>query len=378
MMFPGQSIDRSNPYGTYTTSYLEHIFAVVESFKSYPNTLGFFAGNEVINDIPTAGNGNPNVIRAVVRDLKNYIKNNAGRQIPVGYSAADVREVLQDTWEYLQCAINGDDSDMSRSDFFGLNSYSWCGGSATFESSGYNDIATMFANTSIPVFFSEYGCNQVLPRVFDEVQALYGPEMTVLSGGLVYEWSQETSDYGLVQIYSNASLQLLSDYDTLQSQYNKLNITLLEDSNSTATAITPPACASSLISGDGFSTNFSLPSPPDGANAIISSGISSAPTGSIVAVTQTSVDVPVYATNGGLINDLAIKASNGSNTPSGEDTGAKASASSSASKTGKATGTASRTSSTAAATSSGAANTLAGVGAHGVLAVLLGAGVLAL
>jgi 1,3-beta-glucanosyltransferase GAS3 len=39
----GQSLDRSDPSGSYTTGYLEHIFTVVEAFKSYPNTLGFFA-----------------------------------------------------------------------------------------------------------------------------------------------------------------------------------------------------------------------------------------------------------------------------------------------------------------------------------------------
>lgn len=40
---PGESIDRSNPKGTYTTTYLKRAFAVVEAFKNYPNTLGFFA-----------------------------------------------------------------------------------------------------------------------------------------------------------------------------------------------------------------------------------------------------------------------------------------------------------------------------------------------
>ena len=93
----GQSIDRSNPSSSYTTSYLEHTFNVVEAFKSYPNTLGFFAGNEVINDVDT-GIANPPYIRAVQRDLKQYISAHATRAIPVGYSAADVRVVLQDTW----------------------------------------------------------------------------------------------------------------------------------------------------------------------------------------------------------------------------------------------------------------------------------------
>lgn len=322
------------------------------------------------------------MIRAVVRDLKNYIKNHASRAIPVGYSAADVRDILQDTWEYMQCAINGDNSDPSRSDFFGLNSYSWCGAAATFQTSGYDTLAAMFANTTIPVFFSEYGCNDPEPRVFDEVQALYGPQMTALSGGLVYEWTQETSNYGIVQAYSNASVQLLSDYNALQGQLNKLNVTLLESSNSTATALTPPACGASLISSDGFSTSFDIPSPPDGAAAVISSGVSSAPTGSIVSVTQTSVGVPVYATNGGLISNLAIKPTSGSNTPSGDDTGASASPVSSGSRTSSSSGTrtssATSTRASAAATSSGAANPLSVVGTNGALALILGAGMFAL
>jgi 1,3-beta-glucanosyltransferase GAS3 len=51
----GQSIDRVEPWTTYTSSYLNRTFAVVEAFKSYENTLLFFAGNEVINDVPSGG-----------------------------------------------------------------------------------------------------------------------------------------------------------------------------------------------------------------------------------------------------------------------------------------------------------------------------------
>ena len=49
----GESIDRSAPWTTYDSSYLNRTFAVVEAFKNYPNTLLYFAGNEVINDDPS-------------------------------------------------------------------------------------------------------------------------------------------------------------------------------------------------------------------------------------------------------------------------------------------------------------------------------------
>jgi hypothetical protein len=94
-----------------------------------------------------------NDVQAVQRDLKNYIKKHASRTIPVGYSAADVREILQDTWAYMQCSH---DDDASSSDFFGLNSYSWCGADATLQTSGYQDLANLFNQSAIPVFVSPH------------------------------------------------------------------------------------------------------------------------------------------------------------------------------------------------------------------------------
>ncbi|QIW98945.1 hypothetical protein AMS68_004463 [Peltaster fructicola] len=306
----GQSIDRSAPANSYNVGYLSHIFQVVEAFKSYDNVLGFFAGNEVINDIPTAKD-NPRYIRAVQRDLKNYIAKHASRAIPVGYSAADVRSILQDTWAYFQC----DNGDNSGSDFFGLNSYSWCGSASSFQTAQYDQLVSFFSNSSIPVFFSEYGCNKPSPRVFDEVAAIYGPLMTALSGGLVYEWTQDTDNYGLVNAYSNGSLQLRPDFVALNAQYAKIDTSLITSGNSSATSIKPPKCSSGLISSDGFGTNFNVPSAPDGADQLISAGVSSAQTGSFVSVTQTAVQLPVYDVSGAAITGLAIKSISGANKP---------------------------------------------------------------
>lgn len=314
----GGSINRADPSSSYTASYLERVFKMVEAFKNYPNTLGFFGANELINDEDSAKD-NPVYIRAVQRDLKNYIKNNADRTIPVGYSAAQVQSVLEDTWEYLQCAIDGDDNDMSRADFFGLNSYSWCGGDATYTSSGYNTIVDMFENSSIPIFFSEYGCNEVKPRVFDEVQALYGEKMTSISGGLVYEWSQEDNDYGLVKINSDGSVTLRTDFNNLQQQFNKLNTTLIQSKNSSAATIDPPKCAKSLIDSSSFGADFDLPSTPSKASDMIKNGVSGANTGKIKDVTATAVPYKVYTTANKEVSNLSIKeVKDGSaNAPSG-------------------------------------------------------------
>ncbi|GAM83315.1 hypothetical protein ANO11243_013020 [Dothideomycetidae sp. 11243] len=327
----GQSLDRSDPAGTYNKDYLSHIFSVVEAFKSYTNLLGFFAGNEIINDVPTSG-PNPPYIRAIQRDLKNYIAKHAPRTIPVGYSAADVSSILQDNWEYLQC----DNGDSSSSDFFGLNSYSWCGGDATYESSGYNTLAAMFEPTTIPIFFSEYGCNLVAPRVFDEVLALYGPNMTLLSGGLVYEWSEEGNDFGLVTINSNASMNLGGDYMNLLTQYNKIDVGLIQAANSTAESRAAPKCKSSLISSSGFNNSFVIPDVPSGGQALINSGVSMSATAAFVSVTATTVTQPVFNTNGVALKDLVLKMSSNANTPSNASISGAGSSTTTGSKPSKA------------------------------------------
>ena len=319
---PNESLNPGDLGSSYNTVYLERIFTVVEAFKNYPNVIGFFGGNEVMNDAPSGGKVPP-YLRAVTRDLKNYIAKNSERKIPVGYSAADVRPILADSWSYLSCDLDGDESDMSRIDFFGLNSYSWCGGDATFHSSEYDKLVAQFSDTTIPVFFSEYGCNEVQPRVFEEVQALYGPQMTpVMSGGLVYQWTEDTNDFGLVNATDDGTARLLIDYDNLQKQYNKLSIESLQTANTTATQLKSPACKKSLISSSDFSSDFSIPKPPPGAQTLINNGVKNPPSGKIIPIKSTKVTLPVFDSKGKAIDNLAIKQlrDDESNTPSGQDT----------------------------------------------------------
>jgi len=73
---PFAAIDRGNPSSTYDSDYLTHIFQVVEAFKNYPNTLGFFAANELINDDATAGTDPPYIrVRSGVGTLIKNLAN---------------------------------------------------------------------------------------------------------------------------------------------------------------------------------------------------------------------------------------------------------------------------------------------------------------
>ncbi|KAG8527527.1 uncharacterized protein KY384_007679 [Bacidia gigantensis] len=314
------NLDALNPDdldSSYSSTYLNRIFSVVEAFHSYPNILGFFSGNEVMNDVGD-GKDVPPYVRAVTRDLNNYISKHSPRTIPVGYSAADVKEILTDSWAYLSCAIDGDQEDPSRIEFFGLNSYSWCGptsSTANYVASSYDDLITEF----------------VEPRVWDEVSVLYGNMTSVMSGGLVYEYYQEESNnYGLVWLYENGTAEVRVDYDNLQNAYAKLDVKALQSGNSSATNIKAPKCSSDLISSDSFSKDFTLPSLPSGGQDLLNNGVKNPNRGKLVDVTQTQVALPVYGSNGKQLQGLAIKplAQDQSNVPgTGTSSGAQPSSS---------------------------------------------------
>ena len=82
---PKYSINRASPEISYNDKYLQYIFATVDKFAKYKNTLAFFSGNEVINDGPSSITAP--YVKAVTRDLRNYLSARNYRKIPVGYSA---------------------------------------------------------------------------------------------------------------------------------------------------------------------------------------------------------------------------------------------------------------------------------------------------
>ncbi|EOA90441.1 glycoside hydrolase family 72 protein [Exserohilum turcica Et28A] len=208
---PKYSLNRAQPQKSYNKVYLQSLFATVEMFAKYDNTLLFFSGNEVINDDKTTDCAP--YVKAVTRDLKSYINARGLRQIPVGYSAADVESNRYEMAAYMNC---GDNS--TRSDFFAFNDYSWCDPSS-FTTSGWDNKVKKFSNYSLPIFLSEFGCN-TNKRTFEEIKTLYSSQMTsVYSGGLVYEYSQESSNYGLVEI-DNGQVKELADFQALKSAYS--------------------------------------------------------------------------------------------------------------------------------------------------------------
>lgn len=205
---PKYSINRADPEPSYNDVYLQNVFATVDMFSKYTNTLAFFSGNEVINDGPTSAAAP--FVKAVTRDIRRYIRSRNYRHIPVGYSAADVDTNRLQMAQYMNCG-----TDDERSDFFAFNDYSWCDPSS-FEISGWDQKVKNFTGYGLPLFLSEYGCIKG-KREFKEVASLYSTQMSsVYSGGLVYEYSEEGSGYGIVKI-EDGSVIKDTDYEYLQS-----------------------------------------------------------------------------------------------------------------------------------------------------------------
>lgn len=222
-----QHLNRYEPWTSYNPIYLEHVFKLVGQFVHYNNTLGFLAGNEIVNDKRSAERSPP-YIKQMVSDMKNYIKAHSPRTVPVGYSAADDLKYRVSLSKYLECEDKG--SANTGVDFYGVNSYQWCG-DQDFQSSGYDKLVEAYKDYSKPVFFSEFGCNEVTPRKFGEIPTLYSDKMYhTFSGGLVYEFTQEVNNYGLVSINEASNdVYLLEDFEALKEQYKQTKQPTAED-----------------------------------------------------------------------------------------------------------------------------------------------------
>ncbi|KAJ2484317.1 1 3-beta-glucanosyltransferase gel4 [Coemansia sp. RSA 2320] len=203
---PTETINRDSP--SYDVDLLGYYQRKVDAFAKYDNVFAFLAGNEVTNAVNnTAASA---YVKAALRDVKSYIKSK-NLNISVGYATNDDADIRWQLQTYFDCGAVSD-----HADFYGINLYEWCGTAATFESSGYADVVKNFTNWDVPVLLTEYGCNNIQPRTFPEIAAIYGSNMTAsFSGGFVYEYVQEANMYGLVSVSGSTGTKT-ADYDNFK------------------------------------------------------------------------------------------------------------------------------------------------------------------
>lgn len=261
---PLYSINRNSPGESYNDVYLQSVFATVDQFVKYDNTLAFFSGNEVVNDQANTTLAAP-YVKATTRDMRQYIRNRSYRAVPVGYSAADVSQNRFQLAQYFNCG-----TDDERSDFFAFNDYSWC--DSSFTQSGWDQKVKNFTGYGLPLFLSEYGCI-TNGRSFGEVEALMSSEMTsVYSGGLVYEYSDEGNGYGIVSIDGD-SVSEKSDFAAYATALSK-NPQPTGDGGFVATT-NSQACPSA--DSDWLVSNTLLPAIPTGASKYMDQGAGDGP-----------------------------------------------------------------------------------------------------
>ena len=246
-------------------------------------------GNEIIST--SGGAQAAPYILAAARDLKAYRDKQGYRKIPIGYSAADIAELRPMLQNYLVCKPNASET----VEFFALNAYEWCGDSS-YSQSGYDNLQNQAEGYPVPIFFSEVGCNTARPRTFDDLTAIYGPEMVdTWSGAMVYEWIQEKNDYGLItygevpedddddkdpeaeakaDALNTAAMDgfsrqgtptpLSPEFDNLKSRFESLTPTgvALSDYSKDVSSITAPPCPKSTA--DGWELDPSGPVPSVG------------------------------------------------------------------------------------------------------------------
>lgn len=204
------AINREKP--AWDLDLYERYTAVVDAMSKYTNVLGFVAGNEVTTSRSNAAASA--FVKAAIRDMKAYIRREGYRRIPVGYASNDDAETRNKMAEYFVCTDNVSVADVA--DFYALNMFEWCG-YLLFHTLGYSERTIEFSLFPVPVFFSEYGCNNVSPRPFTEVQELYGPVMSkVWSGGIAYEFFDNVNKYGIVREAPDRLLVKLTDFDVLK------------------------------------------------------------------------------------------------------------------------------------------------------------------
>ncbi|KKY17732.1 putative ph-responsive protein [Phaeomoniella chlamydospora] len=245
--------------------------AVLDTFSGYDNLAGVFVGNEVLTT--PADSGAAPYVLAAARDVKAYRDKKNYRDIPVGYSAADIASLRPMLQNYFECRDNASE----RLDFFSLNAYEWCGDSS-YTVSGYSTLQSQAEGYPVPIFFSETGCNTVQPRTFDDQAAILGSDMDgTWSGAIIYEWIEEVNNYGLVSYgpevaatatgsniqdgftRSGTPTPVSPDFSNLKSQWATLTPTGTPLSAYTDSSSTLPACPATTASGWTVDASASLP-----------------------------------------------------------------------------------------------------------------------
>jgi hypothetical protein len=196
----------------------------------------------------------------------------------------------------------------------GLNAYEWCNPTDTFEISGYKTLNDMTEGYPVPIFFSETGCNTNRPRLFLDQNAILGPQMNhIWSGTIVYEWIEETNNYGLISyappvaktmtgtdihdgfVRMGTPTPVQPDFSNLQAVWKTLSPTGTPSSKYTP-SITPPPCPEYTTGG--WQVKGDVPLPTINQELTIIATVIPSSTTAVASPTTTAPAESATATSG--------------------------------------------------------------------------------
>jgi len=254
------SININSP--SWSTNLLDEYIQTIDAFAKYDNVLAYNVGNEVANGSSTTYVAP--YVKAAARDTKAYLQSINSTAL-VGYAAIDgIAGFVLPLAEFLSCDPSSTNSANSSIDLFGLNNYEWCGDSSY--AAAYAGTNTEFAQYNVVAYFSEFGCITSPPRLWTEVDALFGTDLyMVWSGGVAFSYFPAVSpqgQFGIVNVSADGSTVTTSpDYVRLQQQYSNVSF-LNSPAQPAAGTATYPSCPPTTAS---FNASDTLPPTPNDA-----------------------------------------------------------------------------------------------------------------
>jgi hypothetical protein len=194
----------SNPSRYYSLFLIRKTLRVVDQLSDYANLLGFVIIGAAVR-MPQLTKM-AEVCRAIVRDIKAFLHIRDGRKPPVGVSVSDIAMLRRPMLEYFTAGQPNE-----RVDFFGMHCYSWAAKSS-FQISGWKNVVEAYGEYPVPMYLSEFGAAIVSPRLWEELDCLFSPDMTgVFSGGCLYTFYETGDGHGIVNVGDDGNLEQKQD-----------------------------------------------------------------------------------------------------------------------------------------------------------------------
>jgi hypothetical protein len=160
----------------------ERAQSIIDQYQKYPNTLGFmYYSNTLVGSIMQKA-------KATVVHLKQYIKENSYRRIPIGLEGKEDRDHIATTASSLGDFFNCGDKESSP-DF--LNILPFPDICLTKSSLKQKGLIEKYSTYSIPSIITT-GCDASNQHDFTEVQDIFGENGSrVFAGAIFREWFED-------------------------------------------------------------------------------------------------------------------------------------------------------------------------------------------